>query len=257
MRRASLPLVILAAVALAALLTWIALSTASFGNRPPRAEPGATRAETVTRSLPPFSRIDVSGTTEMALVQGAAEGIAIAAGRRQGRVEAEVRGDTLYVRSDDGGRWWDVLFGGAQAPPQVVVTFRELSAIDAAGTVRLSATAIKVPELKIAGAGGTAIRIDDLQAGKLRLSGAGALKADVAGRVTEQVVTISGAGEYRGGRLASDDATVTVAGAAQVVVNAAKTLSANISGAGSVDYVGDPKVTERVSGAGRVRRRDR
>ena len=69
-------------------------------------------------------------------------------------------------------------------------------------------------------------------------------------------MTISGAGEYRGARLVSQNATVTVAGAGQVVIHAVKTLNATISGAGSVDYIGDPKVTERVSGAGRVRRRD-
>ena len=40
------------------------------------------------------------------------------------------------------------------------------------------------------------------------------------------------------------------------MVNAAKTLNVDISGAGSVEYLGDPKVTERVSGAGKVRRRD-
>ena len=46
-----------------------------------------------------------------------------------------------------------------------------------------------------------------------------------------------------------------MAGAGQVVVRAEKTLKASISGAGSVEYIGDPQVTERISGAGRVRRR--
>jgi hypothetical protein len=39
-------------------------------------------------------------------------------------------------------------------------------------------------------------------------------------------------------------------------VNAQKTLKATISGAGSVDYIGDPEVTKRVSGAGSVKRRE-
>jgi hypothetical protein len=39
-------------------------------------------------------------------------------------------------------------------------------------------------------------------------------------------------------------------------VNVERTLDATISGAGSVEYLGDPQVTERVSGVGHVRKRD-
>jgi len=259
MKRFTLPLVILASVAVAALLAWLALSTASFGDRRPRAEKPANRAESVvTRNLAPFKRLDVSGTAEITLVQGTTESVAIATpARRQDYIDAEVRGDTLYIESADSSRWWNLIFGGGNPrSAQIVVTFTNLDSIAAAGTVKLTAAEIKVPELRITGAGGTSVRIDNLQSGQLRLSGAGALKAELAGRVTEQTVSIAGAGEYRGGKLVSQNATISVAGAGQVVVNAEKTLNATISGAGSVDYIGDPKVTERVSGAGRVRRRD-
>jgi hypothetical protein len=257
MRRFTLPLVVLASVAVAALLTWIALSSASFGQRAPRTEAAAARVEPVTRALPAFAQLDVSGTAEVMLVQGTAESVSIATdGRKHGRIDAEVRDGTLFVQSTDNSRWWEMVFGGGGSrAPHVVVTFRDLTAIDAAGTVKLSAGTLKADTLAISGAGGTAIRIDDLTAQSLRLAGAGALKAEIAGRVTDQSVAISGAGEYNGGRLASQNATVTVAGAGQVVVNAEKTLKANISGAGSVEYIGDPQVTERISGAGRVRKR--
>ncbi|MBK9117190.1 MAG: DUF2807 domain-containing protein [Betaproteobacteria bacterium] len=258
MRRFSLPLVIAACVALAALLTWLVLSSANFGDRGPRPEAGITSGAPTDRALPPFQRLDVSGMADVVLVQGAAESVAIADGGRKGRpVEAQVRGDTLYVTAVDDTRWWDHLFGGGSGrPARVVVNFRELSQIDAAGTVKLSAASLRAPNLKIAGAGGTEIRIDDLTGQKLELAGAGALKAELAGSVTEQAIAISGAGEYRGARLASDTASVSVAGAGQVVVNVRTSLDAAISGAGSVEYVGDPKVTERISGIGRVRKRD-
>ena len=259
MRRFTLPLVILASVAIAALLAWLALSTASFGDRRAHAEKQARRAgSVVTQTLPPFKRLDVSGTAELTLVQGTTESVAIATpARREDRIDAEVRGDTLYIESGDSSRWWDLVFGGGGSrTPQIVVTFTNLESIAAAGTVKLIAAEIKVPDLRIAGAGGTSVKIDNLQSGQLRLSGAGAIKAEIGGRVTDQNVSIAGAGEYRGGKLVSQNATVSVAGAGQVVINAEKTLNATISGAGSVDYIGDPKVTERVSGAGRVRRRD-
>jgi hypothetical protein len=258
MRRFTLPLVILGCIALAALLTWGALSTATFGGRPPRAEATAGRPEVVTQALPAFARLDVSGSAEVVLVQGREESVVLpAASRKSGFVTAEVRDGTLYVDARDTTRWWDGMLGrhGGRTP-QVAVTFTDLEAISAAGTVKVTAGAVKVADLKVEGAGGTQIRIDDLTARRLRLTGAGALRADMAGRVVEQTVTISGAGDYRGGKLVSQSTTVTVAGAGKVVVNAEKTLTATISGAGSVEYFGDPQVTERVSGAGRVKRRD-
>jgi hypothetical protein len=258
MRRFTLPIVIVGCVALAALLTWLALSSASFGDRPTRHEPqNRGAAPAVTEALPAFRRIDVSGTAEVLLVQGAAESVSLPAmSRKAGYVAAKVDGDTLYIESGDSTRWWNLVFGSSSRTPQVIVTYKDIEAIAAAGTVKLVAAGMKVGDLRVSGAGGTMIRIDDLDARQLKLSGAGALRADVNGRVVDQNVTITGAGEYRGGKLASQNSTVTVAGAGKVVVNAAKTLNATISGAGSVEYIGDPKVTERVSGAGRVKRRE-
>ena len=258
MRRFTLPLVILASVALAAFLTWVALTSATFGNRPPRAEFPGGRESAAISALPPFAHVKVSGMAEVTLVQGATESVALpAASRKHGLVTAEVRDDTLYVRAEDSSRWWDwIIGGGRDRTLQVTVTFRNLESITAAGTVKLTAGDVKVPDLKISGAGGTAVKIDNLQVRTLRLAGAGALKAEIAGRAVDQAISISGAGDYRGARLVSQSATVSVAGAGRVVINAERTLKATISGAGSIEYLGDPEVTEQVSGAGRVRRRD-
>jgi hypothetical protein len=255
MRRFTLPLVILASVAIAALLAWLALSTASFGDRRPRAEKPATR--TVTQSLAPFKRLDISGTAEITLVQRH--------DRRCGHCHAG-KGETTLTRrfaatpstlkrrtAHAGGTSSSAV--AARAPRRSSSPSR-ISSPSPPRHRQLTAAEIKVPDLRIAGAGGTSVKIDNLQSGQLRLSGAGAIKAEIGGRVTDQNVSIAGAGEYRGGKLGSQNATVSVAGAGQVVINAEKTLNATISGAGSVDYIGDPKVTERVSGAGRVRRRD-
>lgn len=259
MGRVTLPIVIVGCVVLAALLTWLVVSSANFGGHPSRAETRSERQDMAApQALPPFRRLDVSGTAEVQLVQGAAESITLpAASPKGGFLRAEVRGDTLYVESGDSSRWWDFVLGGdGGQTPRVVVSYKDLEAIAAAGTVKLLASGMKVDALRIAGAGGTVIRLDDLAARELKLTGAGALRADVSGVVADQTVTISGAGDYRAAKLLSQNATVNVAGAGKVVINAQKTLAATISGAGSVEYIGEPQVTERVSGAGRVKRRD-
>ncbi|MFO1415539.1 MAG: head GIN domain-containing protein [Burkholderiales bacterium] len=257
MRRYSLLVVILGCVLVAALLTWLAVSSSHFrwGDKPTAAS--APRGDTVVQKLPDFRRLDVAGNAEITLVQGSEQSVVLPTNLpRKATVTAEVREGTLRIEAADGLRWWDLLIGSGGRPAQVVVNFRDLDAIATAGSVRVAATAIRVPALKIAGAGGTQITIDELAAEQLRLSGAGALKAEIAGKVDRQNVSISGAGEYRSGKLVSQDATVSVAGAGKVVVNAQKTLKATISGAGTVEYLGDPEVTRSVSGAGSVRRRE-
>ncbi|MFO1312173.1 MAG: head GIN domain-containing protein [Burkholderiales bacterium] len=258
MRRLTLPLLILGCIALAALLTWVAVS-GSFGRRPAAPAAAGTPAErTISQPLPPFRKIEVSGSADVTLVQGDAESVALPAEQRvKGTLRASVRDGTLYVESKDHAHWWDlVLEGGREQRTPIVISLRELDAIVAAGTVKVTAATLKADDLRISGAGGTSLRIDDLTVRELKLVGAGALRADLAGRATDTILTISGAGEFRGAKFVTQNATVTVAGAGKVIVNAEKTLKATISGAGTVEYLGNPDVTERISGAGRVRRRD-
>lgn len=257
MRRFSLLFVVLGCVVIAAVLTWWWMSSAGVRYAPRAGSASESRPAMQTRPVPPFTRLEVSGTADVTLVQGTAETLAhVPVPDRQGRIDAEVRDGTLYVDVTDNTRWWDGFFGGKRARrPQLVVTFRELDSIAAAGRIRLNAAGIRTRELRIAAAGGTFVRIDELQTQRLVLAGSGALEAELAGRADHQEVTISGAGDYRGERLLSQTASVRVNGAAQVVVSASKTLHATISGAGSVEYLGNPEVTRRVSGVGSVRRR--
>lgn len=254
MRRFALPLIVIASVVLAALFTWFALSNARFA---PRVDARATTpAAPVAQALPPFRRIEVSGTADVTVVQGDSEAVTYTHPAGDSYITAKVRDGTLHLETGDHVRWWDFLFDRrSPGSARVTVTVRNLEAIATAGTVKLTASGLRAPSLRISGAGGTSIRIDGLTADALTVSGAGALRASLSGTVTEQTVTISGAGEYQAGNLVSRDATVTVAGAGQVVVHATATLKATISGAGKVEYLGDPEVTQRVSGIGRVSRR--
>jgi hypothetical protein len=251
MRRYSLPLVILAAVAIALVLTWLALG--GSGGRRDRDEIPAE-----TRALAPFKRIQLSGSTTVNLVQDTNGPLVIGATPRSApRITAKVRGDTLYVYASDNTRWWKSLFGRGQAgAPQLTIHFKDLDAIEVTGGVRISARDVHVPSLTIDGSGGTSLQIDDLRVSTLRVSADGALKAVLAGQVTDQSISVSGAGDYQAAKLASENATVDVSGAGKIVVNVRKTLNARISGAGVVEYLGDPDVKESISGIGRVKRRE-
>jgi len=246
MSRSSLPWLILGAVAVSALLAWLTLTRGAPGRSPAFEH----------HDLPPFHELEIGGAADVTLVQGDPEAIDVEAPSRV-VVEANVTGGRLVISSRDRRRWWSGFFGGHSSQPAVLtIRFRKLDTLALTGTVKLAAPRLTATTLRIGASGGSSLTIDDLRAQSLRVSGSGALEADLAGAVDDEEVSISGAGSYRAERLRATNAVVSVSGVANVVVHAERTLRASISGAGVIEYVGDPQVTEHVSGIGRVKRRE-
>ena len=249
MKRVIPVLLILVAIAVAVSLAWFYLAR-TFSRAG-----GDVLAEQT--ALPQFNRIVIDGFADVTLVQGGAESASVeASSRHLPRVTAQVSGGTLTIANAQSRRWWMDFFGGGARPARVTVTFRELEAISASGAVKLRVEGLKSDRLKVSASGATSIKISGLDTKELSVGGSGAMKIEIDGRATDQKIAISGAGGYRASDLLSQDARVTVSGAGRVVVQVANTLSIGLSGAGSVEYYGNPKVTQQISGAGRVRRRD-
>jgi hypothetical protein len=251
MRRFALPILIFATVIVAAALAWFTLTHVAGS--------GGNDVTTEVRAVNPFHRLEINGRADVTLVEGQSESVTVeTAARGQPRVLARIENGTLMIDAGDSRRrWWNALIGrrAAATPPRISVAFKSLDAIALSGTVKLTADRISATDLRIAASGGSTVRLDDIDAQSIRIVGSGALKATLAGKVVEQKIEISGAGEVHAERLASQDAVVEVSGAGSIVVNVAKTLRATISGAGSVEYYGDPEVRQSISGVGRVKRR--
>jgi hypothetical protein len=242
-------LLVLVAIAVAITLAWLYL-TLSFPG-------GAGAASSEQRALPPFRRVVIEGLADVTLVAGSAESLTLEGHAKQlPRVLAQVSDGTLTIANGGSRRWWSDLFGGGVRPVRMTLTYRDIDGIAAAGAVKLRADHLRTDRLKVSLAGATSLKILDLDTKDLSVSGSGAMKAEVAGRAVDQRIDISGAGDYRAAELASIDARVSVSGAGRVVVRVEKTLRIGLSGAGNVEYIGNPKVTQEISGAGRVKRRD-
>jgi hypothetical protein len=213
--------------------------------------------ETLSAEAPPvgpFRRVHLSGHAELALVQGDREAVTVdASPKSRAKVRVRSDGDELWIDVSESRPWWGVLGGGR--PPTITVFFRSLDALTMSGTIQVSAARIDAVELRVKASGATSMTVPQLNAQTLRFNGSGAVKTELGGRIREQDISISGAGEYRAQDLVSEAVTVSVSGAGVVVVNATKKLAATISGAGSVEYYGDPEVKQQVSGAGRISRR--
>ncbi|HEV8500186.1 MAG TPA: head GIN domain-containing protein [Casimicrobiaceae bacterium] len=249
MERRTLVLLILAAVIVSTAAAWLTLAGMPFGRRH-----GVERAPTVDQALAPFQAIRIRGATELMLVQGTTPSIRIESRGRAPTV-ARVDGGTLVITTGDERLTWRRLFNRApRERPRVTVTFVDLARLEFAGSVSAHAASVKVPRLDIDIAGAGTLDFAQLEVGDLNVEGSGSVKARFAGRATRQKIDISGAGEYEAADLASETARVSVSGAGNVVVNAAKSLTVDISGAGQVSYVGDPELKKSIRGFGQVRR---
>jgi hypothetical protein len=249
MRRATLPLLILGCIVVAVALAWWTLN---------RGGGGAT-VVTETRAVTAFHKLDVDGNAEVTLVASPQQEVVVEAPSNvQSRVRVRVEGDTLNISGGHTRRWWHAIIGTGRAPPapRITVKFKNLDTIVLSGSVKLTAGKLEAQTLRIAASGGSSLRVDDIAAQALKLSGAGALKATLGGKVVDSDISISGAGDVRAGELTSENARVSVSGAGSIVLRAEKTLRASISGAGSVEYYGNPEVKQEISGVGRVKRRE-
>lgn len=210
-----------------------------------------------TRAASGFSRLEVDGQADIVLRQGASEGVTLEA-TAQGlkEIRTELHGSTLKIAVVDQEHWWQwIIGGGVTRTPRITIDFVQLERIEAAGAVRIVADSFKAGELRVYFAGAGKLRIGDLQANRLRLDGSGAIKAEIAGKVTEQDIDLSGAGSYQAADLVSDNIALQVSGAGKAIVNARTSLKAQISGAGLVEYLGDPRLEKDISGIGKIRRR--
>jgi hypothetical protein len=237
-------------LACTALLLALALALAGAGSA---AAADVTRE---TRVATGFTRIAIDGDADVVLRQGTTQGVTLeATPQALQRIRTVVRDRTLTVTLDEQRSWWQWMFGGGKTrSPRITIDVVQLERIEAAGSVRFSGSRLVGDELELEFAGACSISVADLQVSRLRVEGAGAVKAELAGKVTEQAVELSGAGSYQAPRLVSDIAELEVSGAGKAVVNVQKSLRVTISGAGSIQYVGNPTVEQEISGVGKISR---
>ncbi len=249
MERRALVVLVVIAVLVSAALAWATLSGAHFW-RPRAAE---LHVASEQRSVEDFQKIDINGSAEVMLVQGSAPSVVIET-TADAPVSTHVRNGTLVIDTQETRHGWRRLFNrGPRASPKITVTFRELTDLEASGSVKVRAAGIRTPSLHVDISGAGNLDLAAIETERLYVEGAGTMKATLAGHAREQRVEISGAGNYQALQLASDEARVEVSGAGNVVVSVVKSLRVDISGAGAVSYAGNPSVQKSISGMGNVR----
>jgi hypothetical protein len=210
---------------------------------------------TVDGQLTGVRRVKFRAVGDLTIHQGEREGLDIEASQAMSeRIRTEVRGATLEIRLDYA--WWVWLDPGSwnMSPIRYHLYLHDLEALDISGLGNAVVPELSARHLELAlnGAGNITIRQLNVTGLAVRLAGLGNI--EVAGSTESQEVDLSGAGSYEAARLESKSARVCLHGLGNSALWVTEELDAELSGAGNIDYSGSPRVNQKISGLGNIRR---
>src|SRR5262245_29326508 len=210
---------------------------------------GAHGAGTISerREVSGFDRVVLRAVGELQIEQGDREGLVVEAEPRVlPKIETVVKSGTLYI--DVTGSF------STQEPLRYRLSVKRLHGIASEASGRIAIGRLQTDELDAAMAGSGTLRIARVEARTIRVRVSGAANVSAAGTVNDQSIVIEGAGEYEAERLTSERARALVSDSGSARLSASEELVADVSGSGAVAYVGNPRVTQKITGAGSVRR---
>jgi hypothetical protein len=195
---------------------------------------GSGIAKTETRELNGFSAISFTGLGKVVVEQGTTESLTVTADDNVlPLLETQVKDGTLVI-----GVRSNTIFNtgfNPKTPIEFKITGKDLTRFALVGAGNADLMKLKTEKLDI------------------DMTGVGNLTA--GGSTDHLNLTLSGTGTFQGDDLAAKTANVTCSGVGNAIVKVSEKLKANVSGVGSIEYIGNPQVTEKVSGIGQVKKR--
>lgn len=191
---------------------------------------GSGDVVTEEREVSDFTSVSLQGVGKLVIDQTGSESLTVTADDNfLPYIETEVRGREL------------------------IITIQENTTLSDITELTFYITVDSLDSLELTGAGDVELLHLENDTWDVNLSGAGNIT--VSGQVDTQTIVISGAGNYNGEDLISQEASVENSGAGMAVVQVSDSLDVNISGLGSVEYIGDPTVEQTITGLGTVHQR--
>src|SRR3954468_8708043 len=104
-----------------------------------------TAATVEERPATGFSQVEIAGIATVTLVQGDSEGVSLEGSRDAlSAIKTSVHNGTLSIQAGRAPRWWQMFQHGAAAPSaHVTIRLRQLERLEAAGSVKVTAAALR------------------------------------------------------------------------------------------------------------------
>jgi hypothetical protein len=210
---------------------------------------GSGNVVSESRQVSNFDSIAFSGSGDVIITQGDAEGIKIEAEDNLiPYIRTEVRGKTLHIYFDPR----DLVMVHANKVMRFHVSMKQVVGLDLSGSGTIYSESVTTDNLDINISGSGETTIDNLKADRLAIDISGSGKCKLTGGVTTEKLVISGSGNCNSSALSSKDVTINVSGSGKAMVMAADNLDVSISGSGDVLYSGHPQISQKITGSGKI-----
>jgi hypothetical protein len=196
--------------------------------------------------LSPVSSFSFHGSGNVFLQKGQEQRI---------RVEGQ-RNILDLLETDVHAGHWDIEFDKCiknMTELKIYITLPEVEYIALSGSGRITGFAENetFDELAVSLSGSGQIELDAF-APTVRADVTGSGRIRLNGTAEEEIVRISGSGKYRGYGMDVNTADINISGSGDAEVSVEDFLDVNIQGSGNVFYFGNPQVTSKVTGSGKV-----
>ena len=202
-----------------------------------------------TRDVRDFSKVRLAGFGRLHIERGDTESLRIEAEDNFLQyITTEVKDGELDIR------WQKNIVATSLKPINFYLTVKTLDTITLDGAGDIEAPDMRAETFTVNANGAGNFQLPDLGADTLNVTINGAGNVTVTGEVAEQTIKINGLGNYQARDLWSTTAKVDINAAGSATVRVSDKLDATINGAGSINYYGNPTVSQRVAGLGRINR---
>lgn len=211
---------------------------------------GSGNIVTEERKVADYHAIDLTGIGHLDIQQGDKVSLSIKTDDNLLQyIESDVRDGVLHIGLNREGKSKNL---NPSDNIYYAATVKNLDDLSVSGFSNVqSIQKINSDQLDIVVNGAVALNLD-IDVKKLNISINGLGKVNLSGTANSVKIDIAGAGSYEGFDLVVKNAEVSIAGSGLVTLNVSDTLDVILAGAGKVDYKGNPKVTSKVSGIGKL-----
>lgn len=163
-------------------------------------------------------------------------------------IQASVKGKTLEIKFKNN------LIINTIIPITYHVSVKNIEKFAIAGSVSIQAPKISTDTLTVKSSGSS--NIDGvIKVDKLDITGSGSTEITLSGSAEIQNITLSGSGSFDGQNLVGKKAAINLSGATTIVCNVSQKISGHISGASKIQYVENPSIDVKTSGASTIKRK--
>lgn len=206
---------------------------------------------TQERSLSSFSEVSVAGGMQVTITQAGNTSVKVQADDNlMEYIITEIKGNKLVVKYQN-----NVSINGKGVKILVTMPILNGASISGSGNV-LCASEMPASGSFYASISGSGNIDAKTTASKVDASISGSGNILLGGKTKELEVSISGSGSFKGYELKTEEAQVKISGSGNVETTATTKLDAVISGSGDIFYKGNPGLSLKSAGSGKIKKVD-